>query len=98
MPAKSKVFVRTVTPGKKGMNIDRAKYELIHDAIIAVLKGRGDVLFADLPGAVSNKLHGKFDGSIAWYTTSVKLDMERRKIIERVPDSRPQRLRIKGKR
>ena len=31
--------------------------------------------------------------SVGWYATTVKLDLEARGLIERVPDARPQRLR-----
>ena len=34
------------------------------------------------------------EGSISWYVTTVKLDLEARGLIERVPRSRPQRLRM----
>ena len=35
-------------------------------------------------------------GSVSWYTTTVKLDMEVKREIERVPGSKPQRLRSTG--
>jgi len=35
-----------------------------------------------------------FDGSVMWYYTTVKLDMEARGEIRRVPDSRTQVLEI----
>lgn len=98
MISNSKIYTRTVTPGKKGMNIDRAKYEPIHDAILAILNEKKVIAFKDLPKTVLSKLKGRFDGNISWYTTTVKLDMERRKIIERVPGVTPQVLRIMSKR
>ncbi|OGC90975.1 MAG: hypothetical protein A2W25_07810 [candidate division Zixibacteria bacterium RBG_16_53_22] len=97
MPSQSKIYTRTVTPGKKGVNIDRARYAIIHDSILAALKEKGEILFVNLPEFVSRKLKGRFDGNISWYTTTVKLDMERRKIIERIPDSKPQVLRMRKK-
>jgi hypothetical protein len=97
MPSKDVVFVQTVTPGKRGIHIGRGKYEAIYEAILAILNEKGEIAFKDLPVAVLRKLKGKFEGNISWYTTSVKLDMERRKIIERIAGSKPQLLRIRRK-
>ncbi|MCZ7544494.1 MAG: hypothetical protein M5R40_13685 [Anaerolineae bacterium] len=52
--------------------------------------------FADLIPAVDAALAGDFDGSVGWHVTTVKLDLEARGLIERVPQSRPQRLRRAG--
>jgi len=98
MPSRSRVYTRTVTPGKKGVNIDRDKYEVIRQAILEVLRERGEVPFADLPAAISKKLPSGFKGDISWYTTWVKLEMERLKLIQRVPNSAKQLLRIRAKR
>jgi hypothetical protein len=38
----------------------------------------------------------EFRGSIGWYTTIVKLDLEARRLIERIPDKKPQHLRLKN--
>jgi hypothetical protein len=37
---------------------------------------------------------GTSEGSISWYVTTVKLDLEARGLIARVPGSHPQRLRM----
>lgn len=52
------------------------------------------ITFADLHTAVTTQLDGNFDGSIGWYLTTVKLDLEARNIIERIPGSNPQQLRL----
>jgi hypothetical protein len=44
--------------------------------------------------AVEKKLRGRLDGSIMWVVTTVKLDLEARKVIRRVPKSTPQRIRL----
>jgi len=75
-------------PDKKGVNIDREKYEAIKDALIDILKEKGEVRFGELPGLVSEHLPA-FDGSVSWYVTTVKLDLEARKIIERIPGRSP---------
>ncbi len=81
-------------PNKKGVNIDRNKYEQVRAAILAELDARREIPFADLPDAVGRRLPD-FEGSIGWYTTTVKLDLEARKLIERTPDKKPQHLRRK---
>jgi hypothetical protein len=35
-------------------------------------------------------------GSVSWYTTTVKLDLEVKGEIERIPGSSPQRLRLRA--
>jgi hypothetical protein len=97
MKKRDTVYTRTVTSGKKGVNVKRERYELIHDTILAVLSEKSEIPFRDLPGAVRKKLTKPFDGSISWYTTTVKLDMERKGIIERIPDRKPQHLRLKAR-
>ena len=39
----------------------------------------------DLTEEVRHKLAGHFDGSISWYVTTAKLDLEARGMTERVP-------------
>jgi hypothetical protein len=80
--------------GKAGVNIDRQKYEMMRDIIVDIIALSGEFDFRDLPNAVGRRLNNSFDGSIGWYTTTVKLDLEARGIIERIPNSRPQRLRL----
>jgi len=44
---------------------------------------------------VNDYLRERFEGSVSWYFTTVKLDLEARGILERVPGERPQRIRLK---
>lgn len=39
-------------------------------------------------------MSGNFDGSIGWYYTTIKLDLEARREIERIPGSKPQLIRM----
>ena len=80
--------------GKQGVNIDRAKYNAVKAAIIDALEEQGEATFTGLGEVVEAQLTGNFDGSISWYYTSVKLDLEARGVLERVPGSRPQRIRL----
>ena len=78
--------------GKQGVNIERAKYDRIKTAIVAQLKKQPEQTFRGLQAEVTKDLKGAFDGSIGWYFTTVKLDLEARKIIRRVDAKSPQRL------
>lgn len=87
--------ITTLHPqGKSGVNINREKYDLVRTSIVQSLQAEGEMTFADLTREVERKLTGSFDGSIPWYVTTVKLDLEARRLIERVPGSSPQRLRL----
>jgi hypothetical protein len=87
--------IRTLHPDKKqGVNISRQKYETIRQAILCVLEGQKEITFMKLSRAVEKELNGSFDGSVTWYVTTVKLDLEARGTIKRVPNSRPQLVRL----
>lgn len=80
--------------GKSGLNISRRKYNLIRESILDSLRTHGEITFKDLIEEVREKLEESFSGSISWYVTTVKLDLEARRIIERIPHRRPQQLRL----
>lgn len=80
--------------GKLGVNIDRAKYDKMRGAIMAIVAREPGVRFSTLGEKIHNELNGDFDGSIGWYATSVKLDLEARGLIERVSNASPQQLRL----
>lgn len=88
-----KFFAKHPDPTKQGVNISKAKYDTIRHAITAALANGKELGLKELFAAVKKQLKGKFDGSISWYTTVVKLDLEARKIVERAPKSKPQRIR-----
>jgi len=86
-------FLTLHPQGKKGVNIEKQKYEMFRAAIIARLQ-RGQPTFTDLATSIREELGGSFKGSVGWYVESVKLDLEARKVIERISNSRPQRYRL----
>ena len=87
--------ILTKHPAKKhGVNISKKKYELIRKAIIQSLRTKGKLTYTDLAKAVKGKLKGGFEGSIRWYVEVVKLDLEARKVIERIPRTKPQLYRL----
>jgi len=90
-----KDMIRTLHPEKKqGVNISREKYEIIHKAILSALHKQNEISFMNLSRAVEKEVNGNFEGSVTWYVTTVKLDLEARGVIKRVPNSRPQLLRL----
>lgn len=88
-------MIRTLHPEKKqGVNISRQKYDMIRKAILCVLESRKEITFMNLSRAVEKEMNGDFEGSVTWYVTTVKLDMEARGEIKRVPKSRPQLVKL----
>jgi hypothetical protein len=81
-------------PGKQGTNIDRDKYDLIRQAILESVRERGEITFQELTRAVRARVQDRFEGSVTWYVTTVKLDLEARGLLQRVPGSRPQRIHL----
>jgi len=79
---------------KQGMRIDKAKYVAVHEAIFDNLRQYGPMTFTQLGALVEEQLHSTFSGSVLWYYTTVKLDMEARGEIRRVPNSRPQVIEV----
>ena len=93
---REKIVCETPTPGKKPTRIDRWKYAAVRRAILNALPREGEgVLFKELPGLVEKRLSGDELmrlGSVGWYTTTVKLDLEVRGEIRRIENASPQRL------
>jgi hypothetical protein len=100
MMTEDKVLCQNPDPAKQGTRIPRWKYDLVSDAIFCALGKRPDGLpFRDLPTCVRSCLTSDDAhrlGSVSWHTTVVKLDLEARGRIERVPGSKPQLLREIG--
>ncbi len=87
--------IHTLHPEKKqGVKISREKYEVIRKAILSTLRKQKEMTFMNLSRAVEKEVHGNFDGSVMWYVTTVKLDLEARGMIKRVPNSRPQLVKL----
>lgn len=79
--------------GKSGKNIDRQKYETMKKAIVSGLRNK-ELTHTELFAQLGKNLRGKFSGNVSWYAETVKLDLEARKIIERIA-SKPQKYRLK---
>lgn len=90
-----KEMIRTLHPQKKqGVNISKEKYETIRKAILSTLRAQKEISFMNLSRSVEKQVGNTFKGSVMWYVTTVKLDLEARGEIKRVPNSRPQLVKI----
>lgn len=80
---------------KQGVRILKRRYDAIKDAIMDVIAQEGEVSFKDLTTKVAERLLSTFDGSVNWYVVTVKLDLEARGMLARVPGASPQRLHMR---
>lgn len=81
---------------KKGVNILKTKYDVIKDFILETITSRGEISYKELSDLAIVELTNSFDGKVVWYIVAVKLDLEARGRIERIPKTSPYRLRIKN--
>ncbi|MGR3811832.1 DUF6958 family protein [Jiulongibacter sp. NS-SX5] len=81
--------------GKKGVNISLEKYILIKDYILRALEEEGAMTYQYLNDKAKKDLTDNFSGSVPWYVVSVKLDLEARGLIERIPKTSPHQIRLK---
>ena len=87
--------IMTLHPaGKQGVNIDKRKYDIVQQAVEETLQTQPGATFSELNDAVGQLIGDVFDGSVGWYVTSVKLDLEARGVLERIDGRSPQRLRL----
>jgi hypothetical protein len=84
-----KVLTLNPEKGKKGVNMDRNKYELVKSAIADCFRAKPELTKAEQVGGVGRRLKGKLEGSVEWSVMAVKLDLEAKGIIARVPWTSP---------
>ncbi len=91
----SEARIMTLHPsGKQGVNILKSKYDQVRAFILDKIRQHGEPSFDELTDMATEELAPKFDGKVIWYIGTVKLDLEARKEIERVPKTSPHRLRL----
>ena len=78
--------------------MSKVKYDTLKEALLNHLKRNGESTHKEIWETISedfkkNKI--KFEGSIQWHMEWVKLDLEANDIIERVPNTSPQRYSFK---
>lgn len=83
-------------PAKQGPRVTRKNYEAYREALLQVIPANEDgIPFMELSQAVEPHVPAEIlsDTSPGWWTTTVKLDLEARGLIERVPTKGKQRVR-----
>lgn len=84
--------------GKNGVNISKAKYDQVRRVILAVITEEQPIAFTEMFNLANDILKEEsFDGKPGWYVTTVKLDLEARKVIERVQKTSPHQLVLTDK-
>ena len=81
--------------GKQGVNILKRRYTFIREFILKTIKQHKEITYSDLNDIAVKELSSTFDGKVTWYIVTVKLDLEARDIIERIPKTSPHILRMK---
>ncbi len=76
-------YITTTHPFDEQLSetVEKTKYSQIKKAIIRVLGTHKEVSFIKLIEDVRTQLVDTFEGSISWYVSAVKLDLEARKKI-----------------
>jgi hypothetical protein len=73
--------------------MSKERYNLLKPAVLKYLHTKGKATFGGITKAIEKdfKTTGQiFQGSLPWYLEWVKLDLEARKVIRRVPNTSPQ--------
>ncbi|NBD28830.1 MAG: hypothetical protein GVY31_02185 [Alphaproteobacteria bacterium] len=93
-----KVACRTPTRGRGGVtNIPKWKFDLIRGHILALVDAAGPdgLLWKGLSDEVAARLNADEKarlGNVGWHTVTVKLELECRGELKRVPKASPQRI------
>ena len=83
--------------GKKPISMSREKYDLLKPMVLKYLRAKGKATFSAISSAITKDFktnRTEFEGSLPWHLEWVKLDLEARMVIQRVPDTSPQEYMI----
>ncbi len=83
-------FVLAINPDPihYSVRVERAKYDLVREAILDAMFDHGPMTFKQLGDLVEDHLRNNFDDSVKWYYTIVRQDMEVRGELRRAPKFR----------
>ncbi len=75
-------------PMQHSVHVEKAKYDMVREAILENLLENGPMTFKQLGEKVETQLQDVFDGPVKWYYTIVRQDMEVRGELRRAPKFR----------
>ncbi len=73
-----KILTRNPDPSKRGVKIDKDRYDVLRKTILTILKEQGPLTTKGLVEAVVDVIEkdGKVDYSVGWAAMAVKLDLD----------------------
>lgn len=84
-------------PERNSTRVNRERYWATRRALLDALSDAGEdgLRFSELADQVRSRApSAAFEGaSVSWHTTTVKLDLEARGLVARIPKAKPQRVR-----
>lgn len=80
--------------GKAGVNILKRRYDVVRETLLNILEKEGQITFESLADKTIAAIEKDFDGKPLWYVVTVKLDLEARGIIKRIPKTSPHQLAL----
>lgn len=83
--------------GKKAIRMDTAKYDVLKNTLMKQLKAKGELTHEEMYRAIAadfKKNNIAFEGSVEWHMEWVKLDLEAKKEIKRIPGTSPTKFTI----
>jgi molybdopterin-guanine dinucleotide biosynthesis protein A len=92
LDADSAEKIQLLHPSKSAIKLEVFKYVLIKHFILRTLKNRGSISFSELKNMAEIELNHQIKGSISWNLIHVKMDLEARGIICRIPQKESNRV------
>jgi hypothetical protein len=83
-------FVLAINPDptQHSVRVEKAKYDIVREAILDNLFDHGPMTFSQLGELIEDQLRNDFDDSVKWYYKIVRQDMEVRGELRRAPKFR----------
>ncbi len=89
------IFTKHPQKGRSGREISQEKYDIIRIALTETLALKSPLTHEELMRGIEQRLSKTpFPGDVRWYGETVKLDLEARKIIQRLKEGKKDRYQL----